>query len=102
MTGSSSLRAVRSRPPAGSMVNLGEQPKTASQGKAPTTRMATANIVRTAFSKAKEYARKKAAAGDDVAKLPAADLKSEGLEPALSGKVPVYFSAHRSDDILTG
>jgi len=64
--------------------------------------MATANIVRTAFSKAKEYARKKSAAGDDAVKLPPVDLKAEGLEPALAGKVPVYFSAHRADDILTG
>src|SRR5262249_49319836 len=39
---------------------------------------------------------------DDVAKLPPVDLKSEGLEPVVSGKIPVYFSAHRSDDILTG
>jgi imidazolonepropionase-like amidohydrolase len=88
--------------PAAFLVNLGETPKAAYQGKAPTTRMATANIVRTAFSKAKEYARKKAAAGDDVAKLPTVDLKAEGLEPALAGKIPVYFSAHRADDILTG
>src|SRR5262249_43608840 len=51
--------------PAGLLVNLGEVPKRSYKDKAPTTRMATANIVRAAFAQAQSEARKRAAAKDD-------------------------------------
>jgi imidazolonepropionase-like amidohydrolase len=86
--------------PAGLLVNLGEIPKQSYPGKV-TTRMGTAGLLRTAFSQAQDYARKRREAKDDD-KKPARNLKLEGLEPALSGKVPVYFSAHRADDLATG
>jgi len=84
--------------PAGILVNLGEIPKAAYPGKLPTTRMGTANLVRGAFADAQSYAKKRSAAED---KKPAPNLKHEALEPALKGAIPVFFSAHRADDLLT-
>ena len=70
------------------VVNLGEAPK----GKNPTTRMGVAGLVRKAFADAQAY----------QAKPPAVkNAKLEALIPALEGKVPVYFAAHRKDDIQT-
>jgi len=85
--------------PAGILVNLGEIPKRAYGGKAPGTRMATAGMVRNAFSQAASHARKRKAADED--KRPSPNLKLEALEPALKGDIPVIFSAHRSDDLMT-
>jgi imidazolonepropionase-like amidohydrolase len=85
--------------PAGILVNLGEIPKGSYAGKLPSTRMGTAGIVRTVFSQAAGHARKRAAADED--KRPPPNLKLEALEPALRGEIPVIFSAHRADDLLT-
>jgi imidazolonepropionase-like amidohydrolase len=75
--------------PVGSLiVNLGESPK----GKAATTRMGVAALVRKAFADADGYRANKPAARN---------AKHEALIPALEGKVPVYFAAHRRDDIQT-
>jgi imidazolonepropionase-like amidohydrolase len=86
--------------PAGLLVNLGEVPKQAYQGKLPTTRMGTASLVRTAFAQAQADAHKRAAVKDDD-KRPPRNLKLEALQLALDGKVPVIFSAHRADDLAT-
>jgi imidazolonepropionase-like amidohydrolase len=83
--------------PAGLLVNLGETPKAAYPNKAPTTRMATAALIRSSFSQAKDYARKRS---DDPAKTPH-NLKLDALQPALEKKLPVIFSAHRADDLAT-
>jgi imidazolonepropionase-like amidohydrolase len=83
--------------PAGILVNLGEVPKSAYAGKAPGTRMATANLIRTTLASAQSHAKKRA--GDD--KKPAPNLKLEALELALKGEVLVWFSAHRADDLMT-
>jgi imidazolonepropionase-like amidohydrolase len=85
--------------PAAILVNLGEIPKAAYPGKLPSTRMGTANLVRTAFAAAQVYAKKKATAAED--KRPGPNLKLEALELALKGEVPVIFSAHRADDLMT-
>ncbi|HEX4606962.1 MAG TPA: amidohydrolase family protein [Urbifossiella sp.] len=77
------------------VVNLGEEPKGA-KGKGPNTRMAVAGLVRKAFADAKAYQTKRAA----DAKTPL-NAKHEGLLPALEGKAPVFFAAHRADDIAT-
>ena len=82
--------------PAGLLVNLGEIPKTTYPGKLPNTRMGTANLVRTAFAQAQAHAKKKAAGKDTPT-----NLKLEALAPALQKKVPVIFSAHRADDLMT-
>ena len=71
------------------VVNLGEVPK---GGKAPTSRMGVAALVRKAFADADAYRAKPPAAKNP---------KLEALIPALEGKVPVYFAAHRKDDIQT-
>ncbi|MFM8273622.1 MAG: amidohydrolase family protein, partial [Gemmata sp.] len=70
------------------VVNLGES----SKGRAPTSRMGVAGLVRKAFADADAYR-----ARPPAAKNP----KHEALIPALEGKVPVYFAAHRKDDIQT-
>jgi imidazolonepropionase-like amidohydrolase len=79
--------------PAGLLVNLGETPKSTYSGKAPLTRMAVANLIRTAFAQARD------AKPDE--KKPR-NAKVDALQPFLRGELPVYFSAHRADDILTG
>jgi imidazolonepropionase-like amidohydrolase len=70
------------------VVNLGEVPK----GRSLTTRMGVAALVRKAFSEAQNYAKQQV-----TAKNP----KLEALIAALERKVPVYFAAHRKDDIQT-
>ena len=70
------------------VVNLGES----SKGKTPTSRMGVAALVRKAFADADAYRASKPAAKN---------AKHEALIPALEGKVPVYFAAHRKDDIQT-
>jgi imidazolonepropionase-like amidohydrolase len=87
--------------PAGLLVNLGEVPKQSYPGKAPSTRMATAGLVRSAFAQAREYIRKRDEAKTED-KKPARNLKHEALELALARKVPVVVSAHRADDLVTG
>jgi imidazolonepropionase-like amidohydrolase len=79
--------------PAGLLVNLGESSKSGTAGKAPTTRMASAGIVRNAFAGARNHRAKKDAPSN---------LKHEALGPMLDGKLPVVFSAQRADDIMTG
>jgi imidazolonepropionase-like amidohydrolase len=54
--------------------------------------MGVAALVRKAFTDAQAYAAKPPAAKNP---------KLEALIPALEGKVPVYFAAHRKDDIQT-
>jgi imidazolonepropionase-like amidohydrolase len=85
--------------PAGLLVNLGEVPKQTYPNRQPTTRMGTAALVRSAFSQARDHARKRAAAKDD--KRPAPNPRLEALALALEGKVPVIFAAHRADDLAT-
>jgi imidazolonepropionase-like amidohydrolase len=80
--------------PAGLLVNLGEVPKATFAGKAgPQTRMAVAGTVRKAFAEAQAARSKK-----DGSPAP----KVAALYAPLDGKLPVYFAAHRADDILTG
>ncbi len=79
--------------PAGILVNLGESSKT--QGKFPQTRMASANLVRTALAQARNHAQ-------IPAEKRSRNLKAEALNSLLTGQLPMIISAHRSDDILTG
>lgn len=84
--------------PSAFLINLGEIPKSSYSGRLPATRMGTANLIRTALAQAQAYAAKKQAAKEP----PPVNLKHEGLLPALEKKIPVLFSAHRADDLLTG
>ena len=76
------------------LVNLGEAPKDAFKGKAPGTRMGTAALVRKQLAEAQAYKDKKGTVPINP--------KHEAWLPALDGKVPVIFAAHRADDIRTG
>ncbi len=77
--------------PAGLLVNLGESSK--GGGKFPQTRMASASLVRNTLTQARNHFDKK-----DRTR----NLKFDALEPMLGGKLPVFFSAQRADDIVTG
>lgn len=67
----------------------------------PGTRAKSAAMVREEFIKAQEYQRKVAAAKGDAAKLPARDLRMEGLVDILEGKRIVHFHTHKQNDIMT-
>lgn len=82
---------------------FGENPKRVynSMKKSPSTRMATAAILRETLFRAAEYLEKKEAAGDDPSKRPAFDIKMESLIPVLKREIPLKAHAHRADDIMT-
>jgi imidazolonepropionase-like amidohydrolase len=91
-TDGATVEAAALKPVAALLVNLGESPKEAYKGKGPGTRMGTAALVRKAFAEADAYRKKKDAPRN---------AKHDSLAAALDGKVPVYFAAHRKDDIQT-
>lgn len=80
---------------------FGENPKRCYRDKKDSTRMSTAAILREYLFKAKEYLAKMEAAGDDVFKKPAFDMKLEGLIPVLKKEMPLKAHAHAAEDILT-
>lgn len=70
--------------------------------KAPTTRMATASMARTAFYEAKAYLEKKQAAEKSRKKEPPTyDIGKEALAEILTGERILHFHSHRMDDIVT-
>ncbi len=78
---------------------FGENPKRCyGQGmkKSPTTRMATAALLRELLFKARNYMLDK-----DAGKNPAFDMKLEAMVPVMRGEIPLKAHAHRADDILT-
>ncbi|MFU0824947.1 amidohydrolase [Clostridium sp.] len=88
--------------PAAIKVAFGENPKRVyrDRKKAPTTRMATAAILRETLSKAKSYKLKKDKAireGKDFEE----NFKMEALIPVIDKKIPIKAHCHRADDILT-
>ncbi|MCE9568322.1 MAG: amidohydrolase family protein [Planctomycetes bacterium] len=91
-TDGATVESAAIKPVAAILVNLGEAPKESYKGKGPSTRMGTAALVRKAFADADAYRAKKDAPGSP---------KLAALVPALEGKIPVYFAAHRKDDIQT-
>ncbi|MDD3839868.1 MAG: amidohydrolase [Clostridia bacterium] len=84
-------------------VAFGENPKSvySKQKKAPSTRMATAAILRETLIKAMEYKGKIESSKRDGDKKPERDLKLEVLVKVLNGEIPLKAHAHRADDILT-
>ncbi len=80
---------------------FGENPKAIYKDKKDSTRMTTAAILRETLFKAKEYLRKKEAAGDDVSKYPAFDMKMEAMIPVMKGEIPLKAHAHAAEDIFT-
>ena len=88
--------------PAAMKIAFGENPKRVynSKGKMPSTRMATAALLREALTKAVQYKVKKekaVAKGEDFE----IDFKQEAWLPVLNKEIPLKAHAHRSDDILT-
>lgn len=80
---------------------FGENPKRVYNSKTDSCRMTTAAILRDALSKARRYAEKLDAAGDDVSKKPPFDLKMEALLPVIRGEMPLKAHAHQTNDIFT-
>jgi imidazolonepropionase-like amidohydrolase len=77
-------------------VAFGENPKRCYDAKkqAPSTRMATASILREALLKTKNYMENKE-------KNSSFDMKLESLVPVVKGELNVKAHAHRADDIFT-
>lgn len=85
-------------------IALGENPKTVYHGKdeSPSTRMATASLIRGEFLKARRYMEDlERSKSDDDCDPPEYDMKCESLIPALKGDIQVHIHAHRADDIYT-
>lgn len=82
---------------------FGENPKRIYTGakKAPNTRLAIVGEFRKTLFAAKEYLAKKEAAGEDLSKMPAYDMKLEALIPVLKGEIHLKAHAHRADDIFS-
>ena len=84
-------------------VAFGENPKRVynDQGKSPSTRMATAAILRQNLINAQEYKKKLEKGKSDPDKMPERDLQMEILVKVLNREIPIKAHAHRADDILT-
>ena len=84
-------------------VAFGENPKRVYSGqkKSPSTRMATAAVLREQLMKAKEYVAKQDRANGDADKMPAFDVKMDALSRVIRKEIPLKAHAHRADDILT-
>lgn len=80
---------------------FGENPKRCYKDKNNSARMSTAAKLREMLFKAREYQARKAAAGEDVLKRPAFDMRLEALLPVLDGALPLKAHAHQANDILT-
>lgn len=83
---------------------FGENPKGiyGDKSETPSTRMATAALVREQLFKAQRYMQDlEKAAEDPDEDEPEFDMKCEALLPVLRRELPVHIHAHRADDIAT-
>ena len=80
---------------------FGENPKRVYRDKKDSSRMTTAALLREILFKAREYMEKKEAAGDDLSKRPAFDIKLEALIPVLKREIPLKAHAHAAEDLFT-
>ncbi len=80
---------------------FGENPKRVYRDKKDSSRMTTAALLREILFKAREYMEKKEAAGDDISKRPAFDIKLEALIPVLKKEIPLKAHAHAAEDLFT-
>lgn len=83
-------------------IAFGENPKKVyhDQRKSPTTRMATAAILRETLFKAKKYMEDLEKAKKDK-KIPNFDMKMDAMLPVMRKEIPLKAHAHRADDIFT-
>jgi imidazolonepropionase-like amidohydrolase len=87
----------------------GENPKRVygGKGQVPSTRMGNFEVMRQAFTEAREYMRDwddynaKVKKGDKEAHAPKKDLKLEALADVLRGKMLVQIHCYRADEFLT-
>lgn len=88
--------------PAAMKIAFGENPKRVynGKGKMPSTRMATAALLRQTLMDAKNYKEKKSQMAKKGEYFET-NLKMEALMPVLEKKIPLKAHAHRADDILT-
>ena len=91
------------REPLALKVAFGENPKRVydGQSKSPSTRMATAAILRQSLINAQEYKKKLEKGKADPDKMPERDLQMEIMVRVLNREIPIKAHAHRADDILT-
>lgn len=84
-------------------VAFGENPKRVyhSQKKSPSTRMATAAILRENLIKAKNYVEKNMNKNKNESTSCDYDMKMEALAKVIRKEIPLKAHAHRADDILT-
>jgi len=91
--------------PCAMKIAFGENPKMVYNEKhqLPTTRMATAALLREQLYKAKEYleALEKYQEDKEENEKPEYDFKLESLIPVIKGELPVKAHVHRTDDIFT-
>ncbi len=89
--------------PVGMKAALGQNPKGSygRRGKAPSTRMGSAAMIRKALDETKEYMKAKEKAQEDANKLPDFDARAEALIPVLNRQIPLQVHCHRADDIVT-
>ena len=80
---------------------FGENPKRVYREKKDSCRMSPAAILRDMLFRTREYMEKKEAAGDDLFKKPAFDMKLEALIPVMKGEMPLKAHAHAAEDIFT-
>lgn len=88
--------------PSAMKIAFGENPKRCYSGlkKSPSTRMATASILREELFKAKKYMEKKENAKEEK-DMPEFNMKHEAMIPVLKKEIPLKAHAHRADDIFT-
>ncbi len=94
----SSIDSMIIKAPVAMKMALGENPKTVYNEKkaTPSTRMATAAIIREQLTRAKEYIEKRG-----LDKSEKFDAKLEALSRLFIDKLPAHIHAHRADDIFT-
>ncbi len=89
--------------PVAMKVAFGENPKRVykDKNKTPTTRIATAAMLREVLFKTAEYMSKKEKSTAKSEDGPEYNIKFESLIPVLKGEIPLKAHAHRADDIYT-
>jgi len=100
-----SVEEMLIKEPVAMKIAFGENPKATYHEKrqSPTTRMATAAILRESLMKAKEYKQMLDDYNRDSEEhdKPEYDMKLEALLKVLNREIPIKAHAHRADDILT-
>ena len=80
---------------------FGENPKRQYKKVNNASRMSTAAKLRDTLFRAREYMEKKEAAGSDLSRRPAFDMKLEALIPVLRREIPLKAHAHQANDFFT-